>query len=104
MLAGSRKYNLHDVPDGDLERLQIKDVHLAGNGKSNGHTHDGIEHLLIFLDGRGIVTLIHDDVHIYQHHVVSGDMVTVKNGWYHHVENTGMSEMRYMVVSNIVDE
>lgn len=82
----------------DLQKLVLSKVVLHTGKQTTGHSHSGVEEVYVFQHGEGKM-LVGDALH----DVRGGDIVTVEDGLFHRVINTGIADLVWVSVYNASD-
>lgn len=77
LLRDTDQYRLVDK---ELQRLIVSETNLKPNKATNGHKHDGVEEIYIFVAGSGDIQI--DE---FKQPVMSGDIFAIPDGAFHKV-------------------
>ena len=79
----------------ELKNLIVSSTKLHPGKSTSGHSHKGQEEVYQFVFGSGRMTLDNETFD-----VDPGDVVLIKDGVFHRVENTGTEDMYFVCVFN----
>ena len=83
-----RKNDTYTVIDNSfLKNLTLSKTILHPNKHTNGHKHDGLDEIYFFKSGKGVIHLDNDE-----YNVQSGSIILIKEGIFHKVYNTSLTE------------
>lgn len=81
------------IDNTELERLVVSSTDLNPGQATGGHFHNGQEEVYFFISGTGELEL---NQHRYA--IGAGSIVTIQDGAYHRVHNTGNTNLYFVCV------
>jgi mannose-6-phosphate isomerase-like protein (cupin superfamily) len=91
LIRNNELYKVYDLPE--LEDIEISLTELHPKESTTGHSHEGIDEVYIFIQGKGVMEVGKKTIK-----VKAGDLVPVKAGAFHRVHNKGERNLSFWAI------
>jgi len=91
LIRDNEIYKVYDLPE--LEDIEVSLTELHPNKSTKGHSHNDIDEVYIFIQGKGEMEIAQKTIK-----VKAGDVVPVEEGKFHRVHNKGKEDLKFWAI------